>query len=73
MNKHLLLAEDHPDTAELIKFGLEKLGYEVKVAKNGLEAVEKASSECPDLKRNGLALEHACRCRRGTWRRNRRW
>lgn len=49
MKKHVLLAEDHPDTADLIKFGLEKLGYEVKVAKNDLEAVGKASSECPDL------------------------
>lgn len=49
MKKHLLLAEDHPDTADLIKFGLERLGYEVMVAKNGLEAVEKASSNCPDL------------------------
>ena len=49
MKKHVLLAEDHPDTADLIKFGLEKLGYEIKVATNGLEAVEKASSECPDL------------------------
>ena len=49
MKKRVLLAEDHPDTVETLKFGLEKLGYEVKVAINGLEAVEKATSESPDL------------------------
>ena len=49
MKTRVLLAEDHRDTADLIKFGLEMLGYEIKVAKNGLEAVNKASSECPDL------------------------
>lgn len=49
MKKRVLLAEDHPDTADLIKFGLERLGYEIKIATNGLEAVEKASSERPDL------------------------
>ena len=49
MKKHVLLAEDHPDTAEVVKFGLERLGYDVAVAENGLEAVEKATSEPPDL------------------------
>lgn len=49
MKKCVLLAEDHPDTVELVKFGLERLGYEVKVAINGQEAVEKATSERPDL------------------------
>lgn len=49
MKKRVLLAEDHADTAEMVKSGLERLGYEIKVATNGLEAVEKASSECPDL------------------------
>lgn len=49
MKKRVLLAEDHSDTAEMVKSGLERLGYEIKVATNGLEAVEKASSECPDL------------------------
>ena len=49
MKKRVLLAEDHPDTADLVKFGLNSLGYEVEVAENGLEAVEKAASDCPDL------------------------
>ena len=49
MKKRVLLAEDHADTAEMVKFGLESLDYEVEVAENGLEAVKKAASECPDL------------------------
>src|SRR3989338_5615629 len=49
MKKRVLLAEDQPDTADLVKFGLNSLGYEVEVAENGLEAVEKAASDCPDL------------------------
>ena len=49
MKKRVLLAEDHADTADMVKFGLNSLGYEVEVAENGLEAVEKAASESPDL------------------------
>ena len=49
MKKRVLLAEDHPDTADLIKFGLNSLGYDVEVAENGLQAVEKAASQSPDL------------------------
>ena len=49
MKKRVLLAEDHPDTADLIKFGLSNLGYDVEVAENGQQAVEKAASKCPDL------------------------
>ena len=49
MKKRVLLAEDHPDTVEVVKFGFESLGYDVEVAENGLEAVKKASAEHPDL------------------------
>lgn len=49
MKRRVLLAEDHPDMADLIKLGLMSLGYEVEVARDGLEAVEKAASERPDL------------------------
>lgn len=49
MKKRVLLAEDHPDTADLVKFGLESLGYDVEVAENGVEAVKKATAERPDL------------------------
>jgi len=49
MKKRVLLAEDHPETIEVMQQELEVLGYEVSVAQNGLEAVEKASAEPPDL------------------------
>ncbi|OGQ73070.1 MAG: hypothetical protein A2W73_00235, partial [Deltaproteobacteria bacterium RIFCSPLOWO2_12_55_13] len=49
MKKRVLLAEDHLGTIEVMQLELEVLGYEVTVAQNGLEAVEKASAESPDL------------------------
>lgn len=49
MKKHVLLVEDHPGTIEVMQLELEVLGYEVTVAENGLEAVEKAAGEPPDL------------------------
>lgn len=49
MKKKILLVEDHQVTIDLLKQTLELLGYDVMVAKNGLEAVEKAGSELPDL------------------------
>ena len=49
MKKRVLLAEDHPETIELMQLELEVLGFEVVVAQNGLEAVEKATAESPDL------------------------
>ncbi len=49
MKKRVLLAEDHPETIEVMQLELEVLGYEVIVAQDGLEAVEKASAEPPDL------------------------
>ena len=45
----ILVAEDSPLDRELIKRCLEKNGYEVIVALNGMEAVEMARSESPDL------------------------
>lgn len=49
MKKRILLAEDHPGTIEVMQQELEVLGFEVIVAQNGLEAVEKATAESPDL------------------------
>lgn len=49
MKKRVLLAEDHPGTIEVMQQELEVQGYEVSVTQNGLEAVEKASAEPPDL------------------------
>ncbi|MBI2210904.1 MAG: response regulator [Deltaproteobacteria bacterium] len=47
--RRVLLAEDHPGTIEVMQTELEVLGYEVVVAQDGQEAVEKAATESPDL------------------------
>ncbi len=49
MNRRVLLVEDHPETIEVMRQELEFLGYDVMVAKDGLEAVEMATSESPDV------------------------
>lgn len=49
MKKRILLVEDHPETIEVMQLELEVLGFEVVVAQNGVEAVEKATAESPDL------------------------
>lgn len=45
----ILIAEDHPDNREMLTRRLERRGYEVHVAENGAEAVEKAKQISPDL------------------------
>lgn len=45
----ILLVDDEPDFVELLKFGLEKNGYNVVTANNGREALVKAEKERPDL------------------------
>ena len=49
MKKHILVAEDNKDIAELYCFQLESLGFDVTVAKNGIEAMELAPLLLPDL------------------------
>lgn len=45
----VLLVEDHDDTRFMLKFILEQDGYVILEAANGLEAVETAAREHPDL------------------------
>jgi len=45
----ILVAEDERDIRELIAFTLRFAGYEVELASNGAEAVEKAPLVKPDL------------------------
>jgi two-component system OmpR family response regulator len=47
--KKILVVEDEPDVAELLKERLELKGYEVHVESLGREAVEHARVERPDL------------------------
>jgi two-component system phosphate regulon response regulator PhoB len=45
----ILIVEDEADIAELISFNLQRSGYEVVTAHNGLQGVALARSEQPDL------------------------
>lgn len=47
--KKILIADDEPDILEILQFNLEAEGYEVNTAKNGVEAIEKAKKNKPDL------------------------
>lgn len=47
--KHILLAEDNKDLAYLVGATLGFLGYEVTIARDGIEAVDQAISLSPDL------------------------
>ena len=49
MPQKILVADDELDIRNLIKIILEKNNYQVTVAANGVEALEKAESELPAL------------------------
>jgi PAS domain S-box-containing protein len=48
-SQQILVVEDEPDIAELIRYHLESNGYEVITAAQGKEALAKAQQEKPDL------------------------
>jgi two-component system alkaline phosphatase synthesis response regulator PhoP len=45
----ILLVDDEPDILELVKYNLQKEGYEVHLAENGRKAIKVAKSIIPDL------------------------
>jgi two-component system response regulator MprA len=49
MKTRILVVEDNENMLELLSRQLELLGYEVMVAKNGMEAVRAAGSQLPHL------------------------
>jgi two-component system, OmpR family, alkaline phosphatase synthesis response regulator PhoP len=49
MGKKILITEDSPTILEILKSVLVEQGYEVIVATDGQEALEKARTEKPDL------------------------
>ncbi len=50
MSKKIIVADDEPDVLFMTAFSLRTVGgFEVIEARNGLEAVEKAQQEHPDL------------------------
>ncbi|MEM6524238.1 MAG: response regulator transcription factor [Bacteroidota bacterium] len=48
-SQKVLVVDDEESILELLKYNLEKQGYEVKTASNGFEGVEKAKKFQPDL------------------------
>ena len=47
--KHILVVEDEPDTAELLELQLNNAGYKVTVAEDGDQALKKIHKLMPDL------------------------
>lgn len=45
----ILIVDDEPDIVEILRYNLEKAGYQTVSAGNGLEAVSKAKEFSPDL------------------------
>jgi two-component system, sensor histidine kinase and response regulator len=56
--KHVLFAEDHPQSQEILLEMLESLGCEVDVACDGIEAVECARSRAYDLILMDMQMPH---------------
>ncbi len=54
--KTILVVEDYEDTRILLKFLLEKLGYQVLEARDGWKAVESVKQQVPDLILMDMAL-----------------
>ncbi|MCX8126601.1 MAG: response regulator [Dehalococcoidia bacterium] len=49
MAKKILVVEDDPAALRLVQYTLQREGYEVITASNGLEGLKKATGESPDL------------------------
>jgi len=47
--RKILIADDEPDIVEILKYNLQKQGYQVITAINGNDAIEKAKQHNPDL------------------------
>lgn len=49
MGKKILVVDDEKPIADILKFNLEKEGFEIVMAHDGDEAIEKATEEQPDM------------------------
>jgi CheY-like chemotaxis protein len=45
----IMVVDDNEDLREMLRFMVERLGYQVVEAENGREAIEIARRRCPDL------------------------
>jgi CheY-like chemotaxis protein len=64
--KDILVAEDNPILADVIRFNLQRQGFPVFVAKNGLAAIERIKTQTPrllmtDFQMPGASGEDVCR------------
>ncbi len=57
MSAKILVVDDEPEMVELLSFNLQRRGYDVLAATNGLEALNKARQHLPDLILLDLMLE----------------
>jgi two-component system alkaline phosphatase synthesis response regulator PhoP len=49
MSKRILIVDDEPDIREFLSYYLKNSGYEIELAENGYEALDKVRSFAPDL------------------------
>ncbi|MFH1262770.1 MAG: response regulator [Pseudomonadota bacterium] len=49
MQLRVLIVEDHPDIVEIVRYNLEREGFQVSWAKDGEEGLKKIMAERPDL------------------------
>jgi two-component system phosphate regulon response regulator PhoB len=49
MGSRVLVVDDEPDLLELVRFNLDRAGYQVDVAETGAEALERLRRSAPDL------------------------
>ena len=49
MAKKILIVDDEPRIVKMVEYRLQANGYEVVTAGNGIECLEKAKKEAPDL------------------------
>lgn len=55
-NKRILLVEDNEDNSKLVRFLLERAGYDIMEARTGQRGMELARSEMPDMILMDLSL-----------------
>ncbi len=58
MDKKILVVDDEQPIADILEFSLDKEGFEVQVAYDGKEAVEKVHEFEPDLVLLDIMLPH---------------
>jgi len=46
--KRVLIVDDEPDFADIVKGNLEREGFDIEIAYNGVEALEKVKANPPD-------------------------